>query len=150
VTRALALAATAAVAASVAAPHAGACGRYRTDTTVRIAGASLKAEVAATQASRERGLGGRACIPADRAMLFDFGQPGFYAFWMKGMRFPIDIVWVGTNHRVVTAVRNLAPASFPKEFVNHGGQARWVLELKANTVRRLHVRRGTPVVIGGS
>jgi uncharacterized protein len=27
-------------------------------------------------------------------MLFPYDRPAFYAFWMKGMRFSIDIVWI--------------------------------------------------------
>jgi uncharacterized membrane protein (UPF0127 family) len=27
-------------------------------------------------------------------MLFPYDEPGFYSFWMKGMRFDIDIVWL--------------------------------------------------------
>ena len=27
-------------------------------------------------------------------MLFIFDRPGRYAFWMKGMKFPLDFVWI--------------------------------------------------------
>lgn len=145
---------TAAAAATVALGVAGcaakahaACGVYRDDATVRLGGASFKTEIAATRAERDRGLSGRSCIAADRAMLFDLRRPGYYSFWMKGMRFPLDILWIGPDHRVVTVVRDLGPATYPKLYANRGGLARWVLEFHANTAARLHVRAGTRVVI---
>ena len=39
-------------------------------------------------------------------MLFVFDRPGEYAFWMKGMRFPIDIVWL-SGHEVVHIERQI-------------------------------------------
>lgn len=51
-------------------------------------------EVADTDAARAQGLSGRDFLPTDRGMLFLFPNAGRYGFWMKEMRFPIDIVWM--------------------------------------------------------
>src|SRR5438094_9545272 len=51
-------------------------------------------EVARTDAEREKGLGGHAPLGQYDGMLFIFDQPAPYAFWMKGMTFPLDMLWI--------------------------------------------------------
>ena len=34
-------------------------------------------------------------------MLFIFSQPDFYPFWMKDMKFPIDIIWLDENLQII-------------------------------------------------
>ncbi|MDP2432653.1 MAG: DUF192 domain-containing protein [Pseudomonadota bacterium] len=58
-------------------------------------------EVAATPASRERGLSGHERLAPDSGMWFVLPEAGTTGFWMRGMRFPIDLIWVGQNQRVV-------------------------------------------------
>lgn len=60
----------------------------------RIGDARLRVELAASALARARGLGYRDALGEDRGMLFSFGRAEQRAFWMKGMRFPIDIVWL--------------------------------------------------------
>jgi uncharacterized protein len=122
------------------------CGLYRVDKVVTIDSQKLNAEVAFTQAQKTAGLGGRPCIGANQAMLFDFGKPGQYPIWMKGMRFPIDIVWIGVDHKVAGFYNNIQPSTYPDSFVNKkDSPAQYVLELKANRADLLHIAVGTPV-----
>ncbi len=66
------------------------------DVTVRVS-------VAANSRSRERGLSGRESLAADEGMLFLFERKDTFGFWMKDMRFPIDIVWIdGTSVADIT------------------------------------------------
>lgn len=65
---------------------------------VRLAGEEFSLEVAATPTSRAQGLAGRDRLDDHGGMLFRFDPAergiGHYVFWMKGMRIPIDIIWV--------------------------------------------------------
>src|SRR4051812_9202852 len=47
-----------------------------------------------TPETRSLGLGGRPCMPPRTAMLFEFYETGQQCFWMKDMKFAIDIVWL--------------------------------------------------------
>lgn len=58
-------------------------------------------EIASTKEQRALGLSGRDRLCETCAMLFPFGVPGKYAFWMKNMRFPLDIVWLSSEGVVV-------------------------------------------------
>ena len=52
------------------------------------------AETPLSDAAYEKGLGGRQRLCQHCAMLFRFSQKGEYAFWMHGMNFDLDILWI--------------------------------------------------------
>lgn len=68
----------------------------------------LKVEIASSEAERSRGLAGRAGLAENEGMLFLFAQAGRYGFWMKGMRFPLDFIWLH-NGRIVEITANVPP-----------------------------------------
>lgn len=76
----------------------------------------IKLEVASTSELRVRGLGGRDMMSPNEGMLFVFDSSGIYSFWMKDMRFPIDIFWINAEEKVVFIKRNATPESFPETF----------------------------------
>jgi len=122
------------------------CGLYRADKLVRVSSETINAEVVLTPKQRETGLSGRPCILANQGMLFNFGRAGQYPIWMKGMNFPIDIVWIGPDHKVVGLESGVKPSTYPDSFVNKKeGLAQYVLELKANRSTDLHITIGTPI-----
>jgi hypothetical protein len=43
-------------------------------------------------------------------MLFTFDEPSYAGFWMKDMRFPLDLVWIGSDFRVL-GVTPMAPCT---------------------------------------
>jgi uncharacterized membrane protein (UPF0127 family) len=61
---------------------------------VEIRDQRVAVELAESPADQALGLGQRDALPWDSGMLFLYERPAFYAFWMKGMRFSIDIVWI--------------------------------------------------------
>lgn len=65
-------------------------------------------EIADSNVEREKGLGGRESLCEECGMLFVFEKPGRYAFWMKDMRFPLDIIWLLGNE-VVFVAPNVSP-----------------------------------------
>lgn len=79
--------------------------------TVTINGSRLIVEVAADQESQIKGLAGRDGMAPNQAMLFPFARADRYGFWMKGMKFPLDIFWIKNN--VVADIEESAPAPAP-------------------------------------
>ena len=118
---------------------------FREDTLVLTpSGQAIGVEIADDQAEQTKGLGGRACLSKNAGMLFSFDRPGNYSFWMKGMRFNIDIVWLDTDRRVVGVKRNLSPASYPKTY-DSPKPAQYVLELPAGQAAELGLKEGASV-----
>lgn len=61
---------------------------------IKIGETLLNVEVADTQNERARGLSGRDKLASDSGMLFIFDTPNKYQFWMKGMKFPLDMIFI--------------------------------------------------------
>src|SRR3989338_6300413 len=76
--------------------------------TLYIGNTSVAVDVASTTAARERGLSGRAALPAGRGMLFVFQEDGFWGFWMNDMNFPIDIIWADASGSVITVASSVS------------------------------------------
>lgn len=122
------------------------CGEYRTDRTLQIGSEQIKAEVANNPAEKEKGLGGRPCIEPDRGMLFVYETAQQYAIWMKDMKFPIDIVWLGPDKKVVAIEKRVDPSTYPDGFTNEKSRpAQYVLELKSGRAEELGINIGTQV-----
>jgi uncharacterized membrane protein (UPF0127 family) len=121
-----------------------ACGPYRTDVVVRIKGEAFDTEIAKNAQEFAKGLGGRPCILPNQAMLFPFTKEGHYAFWMKDMKFPIDVIWINAAHKVAAIEIDFQPSTYPERRGNQQ-PAQYVLEVKANRTKELNIDLGTPV-----
>jgi uncharacterized membrane protein (UPF0127 family) len=124
--------------------NSGPCGAYRHDAQVRISGHTFDVELPKNSDAFTKGLGGRPCITSSEGMLFRFTKPGQYPFWMKGMKFPIDIIWIGSDLKVAAIEVDEKPSTYPDKFVNRR-PAQSVLEIKANLSKELNINIGTPV-----
>lgn len=94
------------------------------DAWLEIRGQRISIEVADTPEKQEQGLGERDSLAWNHGMYFEYSQPAFYAFWMKGMRFSIDIIWL-RNGRIVGFETNVpfedtgnGPTLRPRELVD--------------------------------
>jgi len=85
-------------------------------TYVEIGSTTIPVEIADTEQSRIMGLSGRKTLPIDTGMFFVFDVIGRNEIWMKDMNFPIDIIWIDAEFKVVDITKNAVPESFPKTF----------------------------------
>jgi uncharacterized membrane protein (UPF0127 family) len=111
----------------------------RERTTVTIRGQRVVAEVARTAAEHARGLGDRDGLAPGTGMVFPYTTASRLAFWMKGMRFDIDIVWIREGRivdlsRFVPAPRAGASVAHALPTVEPKEPADTVLEVVAGTV----------------
>lgn len=106
----------------------------------------LRVEVASTPAQSERGLGYRDALAADAGMIFDLHETQVPVFWMKGMRFPLDMVWIDDAKRVVDVTRDVEPqpGASDAELRRYSPKApvRYTLELNAGAAERLGLAPG--------
>lgn len=77
---------------------------------VTVNGRTFTVEIAKTPVQQQQGLSGRKSLLRDLGMLFVFEKPNFYNFWMKDMKFPIDIVFI-RGDKIVSVVQNAPPPS---------------------------------------
>lgn len=76
----------------------------------------VRYETAATTAEHQRGLSGRSGLPFNSGILFVFNDEREHCFWMKDMKFSIDIVWLDKSRNIVHMAENAAPSSYPDSF----------------------------------
>ena len=114
---------------------------------------SVNLEIARTDPDREKGLGGHAPLGARDGMLFIFERPATYSFWMKGMTFALDMMWIDGG-KVVHLERDVPPpapgmpeSAYP--VYTPRASALYVLEVAAGFARRNGIDVGTAVEFRG-
>jgi uncharacterized membrane protein (UPF0127 family) len=62
---------------------------------------TLRVEVVSTPETLRKGLMGRKTLPPRYGMLFVFERETLQSMWMPNMKFPLDIVWLDANMKIV-------------------------------------------------
>ncbi|MBI5655180.1 DUF192 domain-containing protein [Candidatus Uhrbacteria bacterium] len=113
---------------------------------VLINGREIKIEVADTYLAISKGLGGRDSLDRDAGMLFVLPYRGKHAFWMKDMKFPLDIIWL--DRGMVVDVVTLYPPTAERpepEIHEPSAMSDKVLELNAGMAEELGIKQGTVI-----
>jgi uncharacterized membrane protein (UPF0127 family) len=118
---------------------------------VEVGQGRFHALVADTPELRDRGLSERDTLPEGWGMWFDLGSKRVATFWMRAMLFPIDMVWVDEQMRVVHVDHQVSvlPDGASEESLPRyrGGShlVRYVLEIGAGLARELEIEPGVDV-----
>lgn len=96
------------------------------------------AEIADTEELRTRGLMFRHFLPADKAMLFDYGKSRPVAMWMKNTNISLDMLFIREDGTIAAIAQDTVPKSLDTISVQE--PVRGVLELPAGTVKKLGLR----------
>ena len=108
--------------------------------TVKIDGIVLEVQIADTDPRRARGLMFQEQLPLDEGMLLVFDDANKRSIWMLNMQFPLDVIWIDDNSKVVFIEKNVPPCKTALETVTcpsyKGGSkdAKYVLEVTAGFV----------------
>lgn len=113
---------------------------------VFLGGEDIVVVVADTPALREQGLSGHEILAPNEGMLFVFSEPTLSGFWMKDMRFPIDIIYFDADRRIVDVWESATPESYPKIFMPRV-PAQFVLEVPAGFFEDHHLKLGNIIEI---
>ncbi|MDO8659608.1 MAG: DUF192 domain-containing protein [Candidatus Parcubacteria bacterium] len=111
---------------------------------VQIAGQNIQVELALTGGEQEQGLSGRQGLNNNEGMLFVFDRPDKYSFWMKDMNFPIDIIWINENMKVVYIKENALPNSYPETYESNEN-AKYILEVVSGFSEKNNFKIGDKV-----
>lgn len=114
---------------------------------IRVENYPIRSEIVKDQSKRELGLGGRSGLCASCGMLFLFEREEKYAFWMKGMKFPIDILWLD-DEKVLYMAENVPYSDQDKTYASDK-PAHMVLELPAGTCEREGIHEGSRITFEG-
>lgn len=85
-------------------------GRNFESKTIRVGGHNLRAWIANDPAEQAKGLSGKESMPQDRGMLFVLPVKKVTPFWMKGMNFSLDFIWINDG-TIVDITESVVPCS---------------------------------------
>lgn len=71
----------------------------------------FRVEVAATDEQQMRGLMFRTEMGADEGMIFPKEPAQMRSFWMRNTVIPLDMLFIGPDHKVVNVIANAVPYS---------------------------------------
>jgi len=114
--------------------------------TIFINDLAIQVSIADTAEERRQGLSGVRSLADNEGKLFIFDEVGYYGIWMKDMLFPIDILWIDEQFKIVHIEQNVRPESYPASY-NSPTPARFVLELNAFFVDTFKIQMGDRVSI---
>jgi uncharacterized membrane protein (UPF0127 family) len=106
----------------------------------------FKVEIAADDASRERGLMNRRFMPADHGMLFEFQQNTPVSFWMKNTYIPLDMIFISPAGVVTNIVAEAEPLS--ERVIPSGPPCIAVLEVNGGVAASIGLKVGDIVQHG--
>lgn len=112
------------------------------ETVVRLGDSSVTVWIADTDAKRERGLSGTESLAENQGMLFVFDEPMKSGFWMKEMKYPIDIIWIHASGAILDLRHMVTPETFPAVFESDS-YASFVLEVPGGWAERHGVNVGS-------
>jgi len=114
---------------------------------VEIRGVTFNVEIADSLLQQTQGLADRVGLSPNSGMLFVFDGPAIRKFWMKDMKFPIDIIWIA-NDKVVDIVANAQPEGGPEFTIYTSPQpVDKVLEINAGTAANIGIQVGDLIKI---
>ena len=125
-------------------------------------GEKIFIEIASTSEEQEQGLSGKRKLMEfvrdqkirTEGMLFVFSEPRVLNFWMKDMRFDLDIIWLDENLKIVHIAKNAQADSYNKQnpasstiFSNGNNPAKYVLEINSGLSNELNLREGDTLIM---
>ncbi len=103
----------------------------------------FQVEIAADDATRERGLMNRRYMPPDRGMLFEFDREAPVSFWMKNTYIPLDMIFISRAGVVTSIVADAEPLS--ERVIPSGPPCAAVLELNGGAAAAIGLKVGDKI-----
>ena len=105
-------------------------------------GQSIKAEVAADDATRQQGLMFRTSMGKNDGMLFVFPELGYHAMWMRNTLIPLSVAYMDQAGRILSIHEMQPQTETPHQAA---GPARYALEMNAAWFTSHKVRVGDTI-----
>lgn len=112
---------------------------------VRIKKVVIEVEVADNFFKQSKGLMFRKRLEENRGMLFVFKRESYPRFWMLGMRFPIDIIWINEEMEIIDITTGANPSFNPYRTYMPKKPCRYVLEVESGFAERNKIEVGMSV-----
>jgi len=112
-------------------------------TNIHIGSRDFVVEKATNFGQQERGLMRRNSLADDHAMIFIFPQISSQTFWNHDVRFPLDVVFMDSEARVVS-IQHMKPYD---DTTTEPVMAQYVIELNDGVAAKIGLKTGDKVAL---
>lgn len=114
-----------------------------------MGGREYRAIISDSFLKRAIGLMFREGMAENTCMLFVFPGEARQGIWMRNMRFAIDVIWLDSDYKIISMKGNLQPCKslFNCRTYLPEGDAKYIIEMKAGTVKKNKIKIGSKVSI---
>ncbi len=111
-------------------------------------GLQIFVDIADIKPSRKRGLMYREKMESNEGMLFVFDTEDYYSFWMRNMKFPVDMIWIDMDNRVIHIEEDV-PVCVGEacEFYPPLKPAKYMLEINAGVASHGRIKIGDRITV---
>lgn len=112
--------------------------------SLKVGNKNFSLYLAKTDKDKQVGLSKYNSISDGKGMLFVFDKADYYPFWMKDMKFPIDIIYI-KNNKVVTVLTDLRAETSDSVIYYPTSPSDKVLEVNAGLAAKNGIEAGDMV-----
>lgn len=117
-------------------------------TNINISGIDFTVYLAISDKETALGLSHSKELCKTCAMLFVFAEYRELSFWMKDMKYNIDIIYLDSNGKIINIHENLSPDSYPKLYKSTS-KAKYAIEMNAGMARNIGLKSGNTITLNG-
>jgi uncharacterized membrane protein (UPF0127 family) len=108
---------------------------------------TLSLRIASTPAQRAKGLMFEKSLEPNEGMLFIFPAAAPRTFWMKNTPLSLDMIFIGSDRKVIGVVDRTEP--FSEQQYSVSGSSQYVVELNAGQAAALGIVSGSQILFDG-
>ena len=122
---------------------------FRYDADLEVIGSdgrvktTFQIEIAEGEQAVMQGLKYREIMAQNQGMLFIFGVPDRYDFWMQDTYLPLDMLFIGADKTIFQIHEDAQP--FSEERISPSQIHKYVLELNAGICKKLKIQTGDKI-----
>lgn len=120
----------------------------KSTSVVKVNNVTVDVILATTPSDQSKGLAIKDSMNENEGMLFVFKNPQKHSFWMKDMKFPIDIIWADSSGKIVHIEKNLQPCIFLLPCTSYSpiSDSLYVLEVVSNFTNKYDINVGDQIL----
>jgi len=119
-------------------------------TQIKIGDKNYEIFVTETDEDKNKGLSVFENIKDTQGMIFEFTEEDFHSFWMKDMKFDIDMIFLDKNKKVIKIFENVTKETYKndKDFqiFMPALKSKYVIEIKSGEVKKNLLKEGDVII----
>ncbi len=120
---------------------------FKSKASAEINGKKINLTLAKSEKEKVKGLSGAKNLSENQGMLFIFDKKDKYGFWMKGVNFALDIIYI-SDGTVIYIVENAPPVKNSQNLIIYKPDepVNYVLELNGGSAKKLNIKKGGKII----